>query len=373
MQVDFRSDNVAGVAPEILDAIVRANTGTDLSYGSDAVTRRLQDRFSDLFGRSCYVQPVGTGTATNALSLALLTPPWGAVLCSEVAHIGDSECGAGELFTGGAKILGLPHHEGKLDPEALERALASAGWGKTSSAQPALLSLTQGTERGTVYTAAEIEALTAIARRYKLRVHMDGARFANAVAALGCAPGDITWRLGVDVLSFGATKNGCLGAEAIADLRREPGDAAPVPRPQGRPRPLEDALRLGPARGLSRGRPLAPPRRPTPTPWPDASPRACATCPAPVSSIRWRSTRSFSSCRRRYGKASRRRASASMAAAATRCASSPRSARPRPRSMPSSRRRGAMPACPLTCRQTREPQTPHISENLGNQARNPKT
>ena len=215
MQVDFRSDNVAGVAPEILEAIARANTGTDLSYGSDAVTRRLQDRFGDLFGRSCWVQPVGTGTATNALSLALLTPPWGAVLCSEVAHIGDSECGAGELFTGGAKILGLPHRRGKLDPEALERTLAGTGWGKTSSAQPALLSLTQGTEKGTLYTAGEIEALTTIARRYKLRIHMDGARFANAVAALGCAPGEITWRLGVDVLSFGATKNGCLGAEAI--------------------------------------------------------------------------------------------------------------------------------------------------------------
>jgi threonine aldolase len=215
MQVDFRSDNVAGVAPENLEAIARANSGTDLSYGSDAITARLQDRFSELFGRRCYVQPVGTGTATNALSLALLTPPWGAVLCSEVAHVADSECGAGELFTGGAKIQGLPHRLGKLDPNALEASLAGAGWGKTSSAQPALLSLTQGTEKGTVYTAAELEALTATARRYKLRLHMDGARFANAVAALGCAPGDLTWKLGIDVLSFGATKNGCLGAEAI--------------------------------------------------------------------------------------------------------------------------------------------------------------
>ena len=215
MSVDFRSDNVAGAAPEIVEAIARANTGTDRSYGADAITARLQDRFAELFGQRCFVQPVGTGTATNALALALLTPPWGAVLGSEVAHIGDSECGAGELFTGGAKILGLPQHQGKLDPDALDQALATAGWGKTSSAQPALLSLTQGTERGTVYTADEIGVLTAIAKRYKLRVHMDGARLANAIASLGCAPDEITWRLGVDVISFGATKNGCLGAEAI--------------------------------------------------------------------------------------------------------------------------------------------------------------
>lgn len=213
--LNLRSDNVTGVAPEILDAILRANHGTAASYGADELTTGLGDRFSEVFGRSCAVQPLGTGTATNALALSLLTPPWGAILCSAVSHVHDSECGAAELFTGGAKVTPLPETHGKLLPETLEERLERAGWGRTSEVQPAVLSIAQATERGTVYRPDEIAALTAIARRHGLKAHLDGARFGNAVAALGCAPADLTWRAGVDVLSFGGTKNGCLAAEAI--------------------------------------------------------------------------------------------------------------------------------------------------------------
>lgn len=213
--LNLRSDNVTGVAPEILDAILRANHGTAASYGADELTTGLGDRFSEVFDKSCAVQPLGTGTATNALALSLLTPPWGAILCSAVSHVHDSECGAAELFTGGAKVTPLPETHGKLLPETLEERLERAGWGRTSEVQPAVLSIAQATERGTVYRPDEIAALTAIARRHGLKVHLDGARFANAVAALGCAPADLTWRAGVDVLSFGGTKNGCLAAEAI--------------------------------------------------------------------------------------------------------------------------------------------------------------
>jgi threonine aldolase len=213
--VDLRSDNVAGAAPQILDAVVRAAAGTALSYGADEWTERLQKRFGDLFEAPCFVQPTLTGTATNALALSLLVPAWGAVCCSEVAHIHGSECGAGEMFTGGAKILPLGHRDGRLRSEALRDYLAGVAGAGTSVAPPKVLSLTQGTERGTLYSLDEIEELASIAHEQGMRVHMDGARFANAVAALGCSPADLTWRRGIESLSFGATKNGALAAEAV--------------------------------------------------------------------------------------------------------------------------------------------------------------
>jgi threonine aldolase len=213
--VNFRSDNVAGVAPEVLEALLSANVGTDGSYGADRTTARLQDQFSELFETACFVQPLATGTAMNALALSLLTPPWGAVLCSSIAHIHDSECGAGELFTGGAKIVPLGEANGKLTPAMLRQFLARVAWGGTHQAQPTVVSITQGTERGTIYSLAEIEEIAAVAREHELKLHMDGARFANAVAALGCSPAAVTWKLGVDVLSFGATKNGAMCAEAL--------------------------------------------------------------------------------------------------------------------------------------------------------------
>jgi threonine aldolase len=213
--VNLRSDNVAGIAPEILAAIQAANAGTAPSYGADPITVRLQDAFAELFETRCFVQPVATGTATNALALALIAPPYGAVYCTDVGHVHEGECGAGEFYTGGAKIVPLAQDHGRLRPEALLSALRKAGIGHTGRVQPAALNLTQATERGTVYRPDQLDELIAIAREYGLRVHMDGARFANAIAALGCRPADVTWRRGVDVLSFGATKNGAMGAEAV--------------------------------------------------------------------------------------------------------------------------------------------------------------
>jgi len=219
----FRSDNVAGVAPEILDAIVRNAGGTAAPYGADDATARLHDAFAEAFETDdLAVFPLVTGSAANALSLALLTPPWGAVYAEASAHAIVDECGGPELQTGGARLVGLPGRHGKLDAETLDAALADSGAGDVHHVQPAALTLTQATEAGTVYTPDEVAALAAVARRRGLGVHMDGARFANAVAAGTAAPADLTWRAGVDVLSFGATKNGCLAAEAIVLFGRDP-------------------------------------------------------------------------------------------------------------------------------------------------------
>jgi threonine aldolase len=211
--MNFRSDNEAGVAPQILAAIAVANHGSAPSYGEDALTRRLARRFAELFEREVAVFPVATGTAANALALASLTPPWGVVFCHEDAHVATDECGAPEFYTAGAKLIAIPGADGKLAPAAIEVRLGGAGI--PHHAQPAAISLSEVTEAGTLYTPVEVAAIGALARRHGLGLHMDGARFANAVAALGCAPADLTWRAGVDVLSFGATKNGALAAEAV--------------------------------------------------------------------------------------------------------------------------------------------------------------
>ncbi|WP_207479494.1 threonine aldolase family protein [Arenibaculum pallidiluteum] len=212
----FTSDNVTGAAPEILEALTRAMTsGAMPSYGADPVTAGLERRLADLFETEVAVFPVATGSAANSLALATLTPPYGAVYCHHEAHINTDECGAPEAFTGGAKLIGLPGEGGKIAAATLEAALARAPFGFVHAVQPTVLSLTQATEAGTIYTPAEVAALSAIARERGLAVHMDGARFANAVARLGCSPAELTWKAGVDVLSFGATKNGALAAEAV--------------------------------------------------------------------------------------------------------------------------------------------------------------
>ncbi len=213
--MNFMSDNVAGASPEILAALRDANRGAALPYGNDAITARLRDRLSDVFERAVAVFPVATGTAANALALAAMAPPWGAIYCHAAAHVATDECGAPELYTGGAKLVPLDGPDGKLTPAALDAALAASGAGEVHHVQPAALSLTQATEAGTVYRPAEIAALAEVARGHGLRVHMDGARFANALASLGRTPAEITWRAGVDALSLGATKNGALAAEAV--------------------------------------------------------------------------------------------------------------------------------------------------------------
>src|SRR5580704_1308442 len=213
--IDYRSDNTGRAAPEILDALIAANRGTSLGYGADEWTATLQRRFSDLFETAVRVFPVSTGTAANALALASLGPSWGLVYCSEVAHINTAEANATGFFGGGVKLVPLPGPHGKIDPAALADSLAAIAPGQIHRGQPAAVNLTEATDLGAVYTVAEIRALAEIAKRRGLRIHMDGARFANAVARLGCAPAEPTWRSGVDVMSFGATKNGGALCDAI--------------------------------------------------------------------------------------------------------------------------------------------------------------
>jgi threonine aldolase len=213
--MNFASDNAAGIAPPILDALRQANAGHVLAYGNDQVTRQVQDRLCSIFEREVAAYLVGTGTAANALALAHLSPPWGAVLCHREAHIVTSEAGAPEFFGGGLKLVTLDGEACKITPEILAAALDGAEWGGPHHVTPSVLSLTQVTEAGTIYQPQEIVALALIARARGMAVHMDGARFANAVAALGVSPAEATWKLGVDVLSLGATKGGAMGAEAL--------------------------------------------------------------------------------------------------------------------------------------------------------------
>jgi threonine aldolase len=223
---DFRSDNVGGVAPELLEAIIAANTGAAAPYGDDAHTRAMNERFRAVFEHDLTALPIATGTGANCIALGGLANPYGAIYCHETAHINVYECGAPEFFTG-AKLVGLPGADYKLDAAGLEQSLALAGRGNPTRVQPFALNLTQPTDFGTLYTLDELRALSAIAHRHGLLVHLDGARFANAIAALGCTPAAMTWRAGVDIVSFGATKNGAMNAEAV--LVFDPAIAARLP------------------------------------------------------------------------------------------------------------------------------------------------
>lgn len=217
--MDFRSDNVTGAAPEILKALADAASGTVSSYGDDPITARVEEKLKEIFECDLAAFPVATGTAANSLSLALLSPAWGAIFCHEDAHIAVDECGAPEFYTGGAKLIDLPGADGKLTASQLG-ALIPGGLGVVHHAQPAAISLTQATEAGTSYRPEEVAAIADLARRHGLRLHMDGARFANALAFLNATPAEMTWRAGVDILSFGATKNGALAAEAVVIFDR---------------------------------------------------------------------------------------------------------------------------------------------------------
>ena len=215
MSRNFNSDNVSQVCDPIMAAIHAANSGPAPSYGGDDLTRRLQSVASGVFGTEVAIFPVTTGTAANALALSQCVPSYGAVYCHETAHIVTDECGAPEFFTGGAKLIGFSGVDGKITPEQVARAAAYAEDMGVHHVKPAAVSLSQATEWGTVYELSEVSALTAAAKRLSLPVHMDGARFANALVHLGCTPAAATWQSGVDVLSLGATKNGALCAEAV--------------------------------------------------------------------------------------------------------------------------------------------------------------
>ncbi|WP_238431973.1 threonine aldolase family protein [Streptomyces cavernae] len=213
----FISDNIAGASPEIAQAVAAAAAGYALSYGNDPFTGSVRHRLSELFERDVEVFPVSTGTAANCLGLAALTPPWGSVLCHPDSHINIDECGAPEFFTGGAKLVTVPGDDSKIDPDALREAVRRKA-GDVHSVQPSVVSISQATERGSVYTLDEIRRLATIANDAGLRVHMDGARFANALDHLGVTPAEMTWKAGIDVLSFGATKNGAMTADAIVSF-----------------------------------------------------------------------------------------------------------------------------------------------------------
>jgi threonine aldolase len=213
--IDYRSDNTGRAAPQILEALIRANHDTALGYGGDEWTAILQKRFSELFETSVRVFPVATGTAANALALAALGPSWGIVYCSEVAHINTAEANATGFFGGGVKLATIGGEYGKISADLLAEALAGISPAQLHRGQPTAVNLTQATDLGGVYTLDEIRAIAEVAKRRGLRLHMDGARFANAVARLGCAPADPTWRSGIDIMSFGATKNGGALCDAI--------------------------------------------------------------------------------------------------------------------------------------------------------------
>lgn len=211
----FHSDNTAPACPAVMEALLRANRDAVASYGADPYTARLHERLAELFETEVAVFPVSTGTIANVLAVAALTPVHGAVLCHEASHLVQDESTAPELFTGGARLVPLPGEQAKLRAETVQERLASWSLGDVHTPQPAALAVTQATELGAVYGVAELEALGAVCRDHDLGLFMDGARFANAVAALGCSPAAVTWRAGVKLLSFGATKNGALNAEAI--------------------------------------------------------------------------------------------------------------------------------------------------------------
>lgn len=221
----FMSDNVTAACPQVMAAVQTANTGTAPSYGEDPWTSDLRSALSAVFEKDVVVFPTVTGTACNALALSAVTRPFGAIYCHKLAHINTDECNAPEHFSGGAKLVPISGENGKLTEQGLSDAIFGAG--NVHHAQPGTLSLTQSCESGTVYSLDEIRSLTEIARRHGLKVHMDGARFANALAALDTSPADMTWRASVDVLSLGGTKNGCLAAEAIVFFNPDDAHTAP--------------------------------------------------------------------------------------------------------------------------------------------------
>jgi threonine aldolase len=215
-QIELRSDNAAGVAPQIMAAIADANTGSALAYGADEWTARLRERVRDVFEHpEADVFPVISGTAANSLALAAMCPPWGAVMCHDTAHILQNECGATSMFGGGAMIRGVAGDQYRIDPAALEQAFEATRWGDPHHSQPSVLSLTVPSDFGTIYTPQQVGELTTLASGRGLSAHLDGARIANALAALGCSPADLTWRVGIDALSLGAMKNGVLSTDAI--------------------------------------------------------------------------------------------------------------------------------------------------------------
>lgn len=213
------SDNTAGLCPEVCAALSDANVGATASYGDDEWTQRLCDRVRELFEIDCDVFLVFNGTSANALALAQLCQPFQSIVCHEYAHIDNDECGACEFYTGGSKLIPTPGMNGKIDLREVEGALIRQH--ELHSHKPRIISLAQATEVGTVYVPDEVREISAFANKRGMFLHMDGARFANAIATLRCAPKEITWRAGVEVLCFGGTKNGLAAGELVVFFNKE--------------------------------------------------------------------------------------------------------------------------------------------------------
>jgi threonine aldolase len=229
----FGSDNVVGASPQVMQALLAANeAGPMSSYGEDEIAQRVEAEFARIFEADVAVFLMPTGTAANGLALACLTPPWGEIFCHQDAHVMTDECGGPENWTGGAKITPLPGVGGKILPATLTAALTAPRRG-IHSVSPATLSLTNLTECGTAYTAAQTAALAAIAKRHGLKIHLDGARFSNALVGGNASPAALTWQAGVDVLTLGATKNGALAAEAAIFFDKALAETAPYRRMRG--------------------------------------------------------------------------------------------------------------------------------------------
>ena len=213
--MNFASDNWAGAAPAVMSALARHNDGYAPAYGTDPLTDKVSAKFSEIFEREVAVYFVATGTAANSLALAAYAKPGGAHFCHRDSHIQVDECNCPEFMTGSNKLVSVAGSGGKYSAEALRKAMAAFPDGVVHHGQAAAVSLSQATECGTVYTLDEIAAINAVCEERSVPLHMDGARFANALVTLGCSPADLTWKAGIDVLSFGATKNGCWCAEAV--------------------------------------------------------------------------------------------------------------------------------------------------------------
>ena len=214
MKLALTSDNIAGACEAVVAEMIKAAQGEAMPYGGDPLTEQVTKMFAELFECDVAVFLVSTGTAANVLSLAALTPPWGSVLCHPESHIINDECSAPEFYTNGARLVGVAGEEAKISVSALEQAI-NKRMGDVHSVQPSAVSLSQVTEIGSVYSLAELEEISQLAHSKGLKVHMDGARFANALVSLGCTPAQMTWQSGIDIVSFGATKNGAMAAEAI--------------------------------------------------------------------------------------------------------------------------------------------------------------
>lgn len=222
----FRSDNITGVSPEIFAAIQAADAGDAAAYGNDELTARLGPAFSAYFETEVIAHPVATGIAANALALATAMPPPAACLCHDHSHVFATESGAPEFFAGGGKLIGIPGAHGKLWPEDVARLLAAQDPSRLQAPPISVVSITQGAEAGTAYSLDHISELASICRKHGVALHMDGARFSNAFVSLGCTPAEMSWQAGVDILSYGATKNGAMCADAVLIFRGSPHAAA---------------------------------------------------------------------------------------------------------------------------------------------------